>query len=714
VGHSRGADRLRFAPEGTATVALGSVNGGINHPKDNTTDPTYDRTSGEEPNEYHYTLSPDMIQQLAALAAPGGEKEAQDPTTEIEQGGFGNPDEVDSADLALYKVTEEDKDQFAPDKPFDAKSVPAKVEDQEKDAEVDVKGTPEEPKSEEHAEAGNYRKGHCTIHGLNVTIENLKGQTRSGTDSDGKAWSSTMAAHYGYIKRTKSKADGDHIDVFVGPDEDSEVVFVVNQNRPGTKVFDEHKCMLGYTNEAAAKKGYLDNYDKGWKGLGSIVSMTIDQFKWWLDRADTSKPAKGDIFIKKSEGATGEKASGGELQPRTSGVTQESIQQAVAKYRQLSKDYTTSTPLLSYLESKTPSKKTPVGQSEKKAQLSGTAKALLGGLGLTGAGVGGGAYYLSRPYEGDPEVSRWSLMKTRRALDKALKRLGRGREDIEVQTGMHRKAIPLKSVNEAALKHLDYVPSLIAIPERGQQQLTSYRRRPDPKRPEFNPHIHKHQKNWFIHVDKHPSLTLALQEAKTPGGRIDALKRGLSHVFHEGIPGAALYLRNLISGRPTFEDFMKVPKAQRATFGEPGEMSLLTDPHKHASAPLRPGNTLVPMQVTSGQEKKAELTVEVVETSPNATKGLSYLPSLPDNYGMLFKSAKSFWMRGVNFDLDMVFMDKAGTVLEIQRMKAPRPGHIPLVSYEPTVKSAELSLEVPAGWCKKHQIKPGDQLLVRA
>ena len=35
IGHSRGADRLRFAPKGTTTIAIGSdTAGAINHPKD--------------------------------------------------------------------------------------------------------------------------------------------------------------------------------------------------------------------------------------------------------------------------------------------------------------------------------------------------------------------------------------------------------------------------------------------------------------------------------------------------------------------------------------------------------------------------------------------------------------------------------------------------------------------------------------------------------
>lgn len=155
----------------------------------------------------------------------------------------------------------------------------------------------EEPKSEEQARAGNYRHGHCTLHGMPITIETGKGMTRKGTDKNGKPWSITMAHHYGYIKRTESEADGDHIDVFIGPDPESEIVFVVDQEIDGK--FDEHKCMLGFTSKEAAKAGYLACYDDGWKGCGSITSLTIPQFKAWCKDGNTGKPLAGQKLTHK-------------------------------------------------------------------------------------------------------------------------------------------------------------------------------------------------------------------------------------------------------------------------------------------------------------------------------------------------------------------------------------------------------------------------------
>jgi hypothetical protein len=70
--------------------------------------------------------------------------------------------------------------------------------------------------TEAQQDAGNYQKGHVSIQGLNISIENPKGSTRSGTDGSGKSWSVDMAHHYGYIKARARARDKDHVDVFVG------------------------------------------------------------------------------------------------------------------------------------------------------------------------------------------------------------------------------------------------------------------------------------------------------------------------------------------------------------------------------------------------------------------------------------------------------------------------------------------------------------------
>ena len=139
--------------------------------------------------------------------------------------------------------------------------------------------------SEAQKESGNYKKGHIKFGGYDFTIENPKGSTRSGKGANGKEWSIKMHNTYGYI-RGKFGKDGDHLDMFINDDADLDNwhgnVYVVDQkNADGS--FDEHKVMYGFDSEEDAKKAYLSNYTKGWKGLGSITGVSKENFDKWVE-----------------------------------------------------------------------------------------------------------------------------------------------------------------------------------------------------------------------------------------------------------------------------------------------------------------------------------------------------------------------------------------------------------------------------------------------
>jgi diguanylate cyclase (GGDEF)-like protein len=139
-------------------------------------------------------------------------------------------------------------------------------------------------------EAGNYKKEHIKRDGMDISIENPAGSTRSGTDKDGKAWSQTMNHDYGYIRGTTGK-DKDHVDVFIKPgSQEGGPVFVVDQVDPKTGKFDEHKAMVGFGSQDEARQAYLSNYEPGWKGLGSITEMPMEAFKEWAYSSKTKKP----------------------------------------------------------------------------------------------------------------------------------------------------------------------------------------------------------------------------------------------------------------------------------------------------------------------------------------------------------------------------------------------------------------------------------------
>lgn len=134
-------------------------------------------------------------------------------------------------------------------------------------------------------EAGNYKLGHTKIGGLDVSIENPEGTKRK------PEWPA-LKSHYGYIRATEG-ADGEHIDTFVKPgtpEDYSGPVFVVDQTKKGGG-FDEHKVMLGWSDEASAKAGYLKNYTKGWKAGPIREFENVGAFRDWLKTADTTKPA---------------------------------------------------------------------------------------------------------------------------------------------------------------------------------------------------------------------------------------------------------------------------------------------------------------------------------------------------------------------------------------------------------------------------------------
>jgi len=145
--------------------------------------------------------------------------------------------------------------------------------------------------TESQKEAGNYKKGHINIHGLDVTIENPQGSVRSGKDPDGKDWSVEMSAHYGYIRRTEG-ADGEQVDVYIGNNPESDRVFVIDQIDKESAKFDEHKVFLRVKTEEEAESLYDAHFSDGLgsERQGAITEMSIDQFKDWLKNGDNTKP----------------------------------------------------------------------------------------------------------------------------------------------------------------------------------------------------------------------------------------------------------------------------------------------------------------------------------------------------------------------------------------------------------------------------------------
>jgi uncharacterized membrane protein (UPF0127 family) len=99
---------------------------------------------------------------------------------------------------------------------------------------------------------------------------------------------------------------------------------------------------------------------------------------------------------------------------------------------------------------------------------------------------------------------------------------------------------------------------------------------------------------------------------------------------------------------------------------------------------------------------------EVASTNEDRSLGLSGRKSLGDQEGMLFvfqdKRPRTFWMNGMNFALDILFI-AGGRVVEIVTLPGPVGGEIP--SFTSSL-GADMVLEINAGLSGRLGIRPGD------
>jgi hypothetical protein len=142
-------------------------------------------------------------------------------------------------------------------------------------------------------ESGYPLEDRYAFQGLDIAVENKKGSTRRWYDENGGERGSTkMHADYGYIEDCLG-SDDEPIDVYVGPDEDAKMVYVVHQQKaPDFKAYDEDKVMLGYASEESAREAYLKQYNDD-RFYGGMSSMTVETFR--------AKICEGGKITNKSE-----------------------------------------------------------------------------------------------------------------------------------------------------------------------------------------------------------------------------------------------------------------------------------------------------------------------------------------------------------------------------------------------------------------------------
>ena len=109
---------------------------------------------------------------------------------------------------------------------------------------------------------------------------------------------------------------------------------------------------------------------------------------------------------------------------------------------------------------------------------------------------------------------------------------------------------------------------------------------------------------------------------------------------------------------------------------------------------------------TSIKIKDQTIRVEIVTSQKKMTQGLSGRDGICDQCGMLFlfdkKGSYRIWMKDMKFDLDIIWIE-GDSIVSIKRNISS--------SYPDIMRSesvADKVLEVPSGFCDKHEIHVGD------
>ena len=112
-------------------------------------------------------------------------------------------------------------------------------------------------------------------------------------------------------------------------------------------------------------------------------------------------------------------------------------------------------------------------------------------------------------------------------------------------------------------------------------------------------------------------------------------------------------------------------------------------------------------QVKIIQINGASIDVELVDTPQTREKGLSNRKTLENSKGMLFifdnASQYGFWMKDMNFAIDIVWIDENLHIIDIDKEVSPET--FPKIFYPE--KEVKYVLEIPAGASDKYHFEIG-------
>jgi uncharacterized membrane protein (UPF0127 family) len=117
----------------------------------------------------------------------------------------------------------------------------------------------------------------------------------------------------------------------------------------------------------------------------------------------------------------------------------------------------------------------------------------------------------------------------------------------------------------------------------------------------------------------------------------------------------------------------------------------------------------------SEDQSSAKVDVRVASSFHEQYTGLTKTPELGDNEGMLFTfdstSNRSLVMRGMAYDLDMLFVDESGYVTNVVTAEAPSDIRDRVFLQEYTGYGVAV-VEAPSGWAEQNGVTVGAKMRV--
>lgn len=107
------------------------------------------------------------------------------------------------------------------------------------------------------------------------------------------------------------------------------------------------------------------------------------------------------------------------------------------------------------------------------------------------------------------------------------------------------------------------------------------------------------------------------------------------------------------------------------------------------------------------------LLADIADTPEKKSLGLGVRDSMDEGEAMLFPfevaGRHSFWMNGMKFPIDIIWIDTNKTVVHIEHSRQPCPNQFDCPSYQPD-ENAIYVLETVAGFSERHSITDGTKV----